>query len=185
MTTIIQCGKTVTLDISEVHPGTDELWIEGDPTIDWGDETSTTDVTGTTISHTYVNIGPYTIVLEGENDCEEICSHTETVVVMENPPNLIASGITQTSARVDWDAVDGATSYEWQLHDADLINSEVITATHALFSGLAPNTTYTVYVSTKISSHASEDYCGDNGISFTTLSETCEIPVCDFTIITT
>ena len=182
--TTVQCGKTVTLNISEVHPGTDELWKAGYPTIDWGDGTSTTDVTGVTISHTYANIGSYNIVLEGGNDCEEACSHTETVVVMENPYNLVTSDITRTSVRVDWNAVDGATSYEWQLHDADLIDSEVITATPALFSGLAPNTTYTVYVSALVSGYVSEDHCGDNSVTFTTLSETCNIPVCDFTITT-
>ena len=181
--TTIQCGKRVTLDISEVSPGTDESWSDGDPTIDWGDGTSTTDVTGTSISHTYASIGSYTIVLEGENDCEESCSHTETVVVMENPSNLTTSNITQTSARVDWDAVDGATSYEWQLHDADgLVDSQKQTTLYKVFTGLAPNTTYTLYVSAIVSDYVSEDYCGDNSVMFTTQS--C-IPVCDFTITST
>ena len=181
--TTIQCGKIVTLNISEVHPGTGELWKAGDPTIDWGDGTSTTDVTGTTISHTYTNICSYTMVLEGENDCEAICSHTETVVVMENPPNLISSDIGQTDARVDWDAVGGATSYYWELHDADgVIETDTTTNIYAIFDALAPNTTYTAYVSALVSGYVSEDHCGDNSVTFTTLDDTCEIPICDFTI---
>lgn len=178
--TTIQCGRTVTLNISEIFPGTGEAWVSGDPTIIWGDGASERDVTGTSIFHTYAEIGRFYILLKGENDCGNNCSHTEDVVILENPTNLRASDVTQTSARVDWNAVNGATIYQYEIGSIVGTNS----ATNKGFIGLTPNTTYTAYVSTVVSGHVSEDYCGNNSVTFTTLPEICEIPTCDFTIST-
>ena len=136
-----QCGRTATLNISEIFPGTGESWVAGDPVIDWGDGQISTNVTGTSISHTYTRIGSYNILLEGENDCGNNCSHTETVITLENPSNLRTSGITQTSARIDWNAVSGATLYQCEIDGITSTSSTI----YRTFSGLAPNTTYTIY----------------------------------------
>ena len=175
-----QCGRTATLNISEIFPGTGESWVAGDPVIDWGDGQISTNVTGTSISHTYTRIGSYNILLEGENDCGNNCSHTETVITLENPSNLRTSSITQTSARVDWNALSGATIYQYEIGSTVGTTS----STYRTFTGLTPNTTYTAYVSSSVSGYVSEDYCGNNSLTFKTLPEVCEIPSCDFTIST-
>lgn len=180
----IQCGKSARLDISEIYPGAGETWVAGDPAIVWGDGGQTTNVTGTSISHTYANIGSYTIYLEGENSCGEVCNHSETVVLLENPATRSTINITQNSAKVQWYTLLGKDRYDLELYNGtQFISSWNTVNIYSDITELEPDTAYTVYVSATISGYKSEDYCGDNIISFTTLPEACEIPSCGFTVI--
>ena len=179
--TTVQCGKKAALDISEVYPGEGESWVTGDPVIFWGDGIQTDNVAGTTIWHTYSDIGLYNIQLEGRNSCDETCSSSEAIVVLENPHNLITTDITKTSARISWDSLAGRDTYHIELYEnAQCIISTDTTNAHYDISNLSPNTSYSAYVSAVVSSYESEEYCGNNTKQFTTLIDECEMPLCSF-----
>jgi len=176
------CKRTIKVDLSRVNPGTDQTWLTGEPVLSWGDESQDTEARSGTISHTYENIGAYTISLDGENDCHETCFHSEDIFVIENPANLVATDVTSTEVTVQWDNVLGADVYYWELFVGEIfIDHDTTTEASISFIELTPETTYTICVSAVKDSIYSETYCSSNCISFATPA-TCNLPVCDFTV---
>lgn len=182
--TTTKCGRSITIDISQIDPGNGEAWIAGDPVVIWGDGTQSTSVSGTTASHTYQAVGMYTITLEGENTCGNVCTHDEIVVVIENPTGLQARNISVSGATISWNAVNGTPDYRLVLYrGTTFIDLWEPIGTSKTLTNLLPDTTYDAYVSALITAdYISEEYCGDNKISFTTLGDVCEPPVCYFTV---
>lgn len=186
--TTIKCGRDISINTSNVSPGIGETWMDGDPLIEWGDGATTSNATGATASHTYTNIGEYTIMLSGQNVCLATCEHYEDVLVIENPTGITPSNITATSATVSWNSVPGCNEYYWLLYkDGILVTDADVSSTSKYFDGLEPSTTYTVYIASSITTVAgvtvySNDYCGDVYTSFTTLADVCEPPTCSFTV---
>ena len=180
MTTYI-CGRTVKVDLSRVNPGDGQTWLTGEPVLSWGDGSQNTEARSGTISHTYENIGAYTISLDGENDCNETCFHSEDIFVIENPAITTVANVTLTEATVQWNNVPGADGYYYGLFvGEDVIDRDIITETSISFTGLTPGTIYTVCVSAVKDGIYSETRCSQNCIDFTT--DTCNLPVCDFIV---
>ena len=181
MTTYL-CNRTIKVDLSRINPGDGQTWLTGEPVLSWGDGSQDTEARSGTISHTYENIGTYTISLDGENDCNETCSRSEDIFVIENPANLVATDATSTEATIQWDNVPGADGYYYGLFvGEDVVDRDTITETSISFTGLTPETTYTICVSAVKDGIPSETHCLSNCVDFTT-SSTCDLPVCDFTV---
>jgi hypothetical protein len=179
---LIDCTLDITLDISKVSPGSGESWIYGDPVIDWGDGTSTENVAGVTISHAYQTVGNYSIRLEGESGCGESCFHIEHVIRTLNPSNKRVSELAPTSVKIAWDNVAGNDGYAWELYKGGTpIDSGETTNTYTTLYNLEPSTSYTMYISTVVGTTYSVDYCDNSEFYFTTPSEVCDLPVCNFT----
>lgn len=92
--------------------------------------------------------------------CTEIVSNYSSVYNFTTgnacnvPIGLIAINITESSATVKWEAVSGATSYDfrYKLNTNSYWNTINITGTQVSFSGLTPNTAYDVSVRAKCES---------------------------------
>ena len=61
---------------------------------------------------------------------------------------LVANGVTSTGANASWDAMSGAVSYEYAVTTSATppVSGTATTTTYAILSGLAPQTTYYLYV---------------------------------------
>lgn len=183
---LIDCTLDITLDISKVSPGSGESWIYGDPVIDWGDGTSTGNVVGMTISHAYQTVGNYSIRLEGESRCGGSCFHIEHVIRTLNPSNKRVSELASTSAKIEWDDVTGCDGYAWELYkDETLVDGNETTNAYTTLYNLEPETLYTMYISTVVGTTYSVDYCDNSEFYFTTPSDVCALPVCNFTVTST
>jgi hypothetical protein len=182
MTTII-CGRTITLDASQLDPGAGESWVVDSPILYWGDGSYDDTIRGTTISYTYPTIGDFVITLDGENTCGKSCRHEEEVLVIESPADIVVTNVTTTTANIRCSSVPGTDGYYWELwHGGSKVTDDRTTTNSVEFSGLTPNTTYSVYASTIVGLVYSEYYCGECSTDFTTPSDTCNLPICRFTI---
>ena len=98
----------------------------------------------------------------------------DDILVEENPgcatvENLSVSDITGTSALLRWEAGDFGTMSSYTIEyldvDSSLISISGVTGEHFVLSGLTPNTSYTVYVTSHCENGTSSN---PDSISFTT-----------------
>ena len=92
------------------------------------------------------------------------------------PANLAASNITDMTADVEWDAVTGASGYEYVVDQISTDPSGAGTSTTNLtepISGLSPSSTYYLHVRTNC---GSGNFSAWTTISFMTLVTPCDVP---------
>ena len=111
----------------------------------------------------------------GSSDYSEIVNFTTQNETCNVPANLNTSGITQTSAGVNWNAVVGATSYklEHKKNSGSTWSVQTTTATTLSLIDLIPGTLYNVRVKSNCSSSGSEY---SSIVNFTTENESCNVP---------
>ncbi|MCI6201665.1 MAG: fibronectin type III domain-containing protein [Paraprevotella sp.] len=76
------------------------------------------------------------------------CSDDDVVKTQLDAPTVSAGYKTVSCLSFNWDPVEGATQYAYELRDPEgtLVNGDVTTTTSVLATGLKPNTTYTMTV---------------------------------------
>lgn len=76
------------------------------------------------------------------------CSDDDAVRMPLDTPNVTNSRATVSSLTFTWDKVEGVSSYSCELKDAygEVLDGTVTVSTEATFTGLQPNTTYTLEV---------------------------------------
>lgn len=76
------------------------------------------------------------------------CSDNDVVKTQLDAPTVSAGYKTVSCLSFNWDPVEGATQYAYELRDPEgtLVNGDVTTTTSVLATGLKPNTTYTMTV---------------------------------------
>lgn len=76
------------------------------------------------------------------------CSDDDVVKTQLDAPTVSAGYKTVSCLSFNWDPVEGATQYAYELRDPEgtLVNGDVTTTTSVVATGLKPNTTYTMTV---------------------------------------
>jgi hypothetical protein len=127
------------------------------------------------LPNTQYNARVKSICTSGTSDYSAITNFTTQSETCNVPTNLNASGITQTSAGISWNAVTGATSYklEYKKNSESTWSVQATTATTISLVDLVPGTLYNVRVKSNCSSTGS-DY--SSIVNFTTGNESCIVP---------
>jgi hypothetical protein len=124
-----------------------------------------------------------------KTNCGEISSEYSAVYAFTTgnscdvPTGLVVTNITESSAKVSWNPVSGATQYDfrYKLSNSSTWNTFTITGTSITFSGLTSNTSYDVCVRAKCGTINSDytavvtfitlggddgdDYCSSYGVN--------------------
>ncbi|MCO6461689.1 MAG: fibronectin type III domain-containing protein [Saprospiraceae bacterium] len=132
-------------------------------------------VTGTSQLLTNLTAGT-TYHVRIKTNCGDIISEYSPVYAFTTgnscdiPSGLVVTEITQNSAKVSWNPVSGATSYDfrYKLSSSGTWNTFNITGTTVTFSGLTANTSYDVCVRAKCGT-VNSDYCPV--VTFVTLGD--------------
>jgi hypothetical protein len=104
-------------------------------------------------SATFTGLSPsttYSVIVTAINDLGLVASSApyNAGTAPSKPSSLVISNITASSFRVDWSGGVGATSYIYNLNgsSATPFEDEGLTSKYAVFTGLAGNTSYNIYI---------------------------------------